>query len=266
MTCNGYYCSQDHPNNFNPDWMKNIPSNCSISEITLAGTHDSCCRKTWEILETQAWTLADQLSSGIRFLDIRCRHINDVFAIHHNMVFCKIFFGDVIHTIKNFLNENPTETILMRIKEEYTPENNTRSFQDTFSAYVNKFEDLLWLGDYIPKLDEVRKKIIVLHNFYYPRGLSYNIMDIQDEYKVKTIFKLSKKKDAISKQCQKAINGEKSKIFANFCSGTGWGCFPFIVAKNTNDIPLKYKGRLGIVILDFPGEKLISHLIQQNFN
>jgi len=139
MTCNGYYCSQDRPNKFNPNWMKDLPNELLLSQITLPGTHDTCCRNTWEFAETQTWTLEDQLSAGIRFLDIRCRHINNVFAIHHDLIFCGIFFGEVLEIIKKFFLNNQSETVLMRIKEEYTPENNTRSFSDTFANYLTAY-------------------------------------------------------------------------------------------------------------------------------
>jgi len=264
MTCNGHYCTEATPSALFPNWMRRIPNSKSISEITLPGTHDSCCRKTWEFAETQTWTLSEQLHAGVRFLDIRCRHINNVFAIHHGLIFCGIFFGEVLNTLSSFLSENPSETVLMRIKEEYKPESNTRSFQDTFSFYLNAFENLFYMGNYIPNLGEARGKIVLLRDFSYEKGLSYQIMDIQDKWNVDTLFSLKAKEDAVNSQCVKAVNGLSSKIFANYCSGCGWGCYPFTTAQYTNEIPLKYVGRLGVVIQDFIGEKVIEYLIKQN--
>ena len=40
---------------------------------------------------------------------------------------------------------------------------------------------------------------------------------------------------------------------------------PYTAAKKCNKIPLRYKGKLGIVLADYPGEDLIKHLIEQNF-
>jgi len=122
------------------------------------------------------------------------------------------------------------------------------------------------MGNYVPKLEEVRKKIVLLRDFNFYKGLSYYIMDIQDNWQVDTLFDLGKKEDAVNNQCNKAIKGDSWKIFANYCSGAGWGCYPYTVARNTNLLPLRYKGRLGVVIMDFPGEGLIDHLISQNFN
>ena len=72
------------------------------------------------------------------------------------------------------------------------------------------------------------------------------------------------KKDLIQKQIENANSGDPLKFYLNHCSGTGWGCFPFVVAKNTNPVPYSFNGRMGIIIMDFPGEKLIKHLIDQN--
>lgn len=40
---------------------------------------------------------------------------------------------------------------------------------------------------------------------------------------------------------------------------------PSTVAHETNKVPINYNGYLGIILADYPGEKLIDHLIQQNF-
>ena len=40
---------------------------------------------------------------------------------------------------------------------------------------------------------------------------------------------------------------------------------PYTAAKQCNEIPMRYHGRLGIVVADYPGEDLIEHLINQNF-
>ena len=40
---------------------------------------------------------------------------------------------------------------------------------------------------------------------------------------------------------------------------------PYTAAKQCNEIAMRYHGRLGVVLADYPGEDLINHLIQQNF-
>jgi hypothetical protein len=56
-------------------------------------------------------------------------------------------------------------------------------------------------------------------------------------------------------------------IYLNYLSGVSdYGIItPKAVAYETNKEVFKYNGRLGIVLIDFPGEELISYLIEQNF-
>ncbi|EEP95718.1 Phosphatidylinositol-specific phospholipase C2 [Yersinia aldovae ATCC 35236] len=37
--------------------------------------------------QTQSWNIKEQLDNGIRFLDARCRLIDNVFTLHHGPVF-----------------------------------------------------------------------------------------------------------------------------------------------------------------------------------
>jgi 1-phosphatidylinositol phosphodiesterase len=113
----------------------------------------------WEFVnqwvDCQDWSLADQLNHGIRYVDIRCRHIQDVFAIHHDAFYMGINFGAGVRDVCiSFLTANPTECIIMQIKEEYTASDNTQTFQQVFDGYVQGFESSFYLDDHIPRLPE----------------------------------------------------------------------------------------------------------------
>ena len=70
------------------DWMKNIPSDYLISNINLPGTHNSCAQfiNFRLISKCQNKNIFDQLSMGIRFLDIRLKFdgesIGTIIEIH----------------------------------------------------------------------------------------------------------------------------------------------------------------------------------------
>ncbi len=75
----------------NPDWMGKLKDDVKLSQLSIPGTHDTMSRFGGVFVETQTLTLANQLESGIRLLDIRCRHIRYnpdryVFAIVHGPV------------------------------------------------------------------------------------------------------------------------------------------------------------------------------------
>jgi len=149
------------------NWMNERNGNLLISDLSIPGTHDSGAR--FEpfpgTAKCQNWTIDQQLNAGVRFLDIRCRHINDAFAIHHGSVYQNMNFDDVLNMVSTFLSNNPTECVVMSVKEEYNASNDTRTFAQTFDSYVAKNPGLWSLGSTIPTLGQVRGKIVLLRRF-----------------------------------------------------------------------------------------------------
>lgn len=263
MTCKPQYCSQEKPKYKIKDWMSRV-ENKHLTQLTIPGTHDSGCRVNLGAARTQTYSIEDQLEAGIRFLDLRCRHIDNLFAIHHGPVYCGINFGDILQICKNFLSVNSKEVILIRVKEEYKPENCTRNFEQTFSEYWDVYKDIMTMTSYIPMLDDVRGKIYVIPNFIYYDGYDWSRAIIQDEFNVPTVFEIDSKCKKIQEFCDIAKTGNMSNFYINFCSGWGYACWPYSIAKDTNFIPMNNTGRLGIVVMDFPGEDAIKHLVDQN--
>src|SRR5689334_23075731 len=97
-------------------WIQKISDDKLISEMTIPGTHDTCCNIIYPFCQTQSMDLHTQLRAGIRFLDIRCRHLNNLFAIHHGLIFCNMTFGEVLKDCEKFLLNNPNEFIVMRVQ------------------------------------------------------------------------------------------------------------------------------------------------------
>jgi hypothetical protein len=155
-------------------WMSNISGNKTIDSLSIPGTHDFGSKvfaNGW--IGTQDHSIKDQLNSGIRFIDIRCCHINNSFYIYHDQFYLNYNFDDIIQIVFNFLKINLNETILMRIKEEYKPNNITRSFEETFQAYYYRYKDLFWkFTSFNPTLDMIRGKIVVIQQFI---GLNYGL-------------------------------------------------------------------------------------------
>ncbi|MFM5081519.1 hypothetical protein ACEUBN_09275 [Aeromonas veronii] len=86
----------------NKSWMKRLSDHERIDSISIPGTHDSAALYGGDIVETQSASITEQLNAGIRFLDIRLKHISNVFAIHHGPFFQKQFFGDVLNQVTCF--------------------------------------------------------------------------------------------------------------------------------------------------------------------
>ncbi len=148
-------------------WASGLPDGVSLGRISIPGTHDSAAlhEPLRGTAACQDVGIGKQLDFGVRYLDIRCRHVGDRFAIHHGAVFQKLFFDDVLRDVYAFLDANPGECVIMAVKEEYKPKGNTRSFGETFDAYVAKNRKKWWLGDKVPRLGEVRGRIVLVRRF-----------------------------------------------------------------------------------------------------
>src|SRR5579864_9502172 len=70
------------------NWMASLDSHLLLSQLSIPGSHDTMA--LYEpfpgTTKCQNLSLAEQLMAGVRFLDIRCRHTNNAFAIYHGRV------------------------------------------------------------------------------------------------------------------------------------------------------------------------------------
>lgn len=264
------------PNYALNNWMAALPDNVSIAQLSIPGTHDSGAR-TEPVSGTakcQNLSVADQLSAGVRFLDIRCRHIDNSFAIHHGAIYQNLNFNDVLNACISFLNSNPSESIIMSVKEEHTPSNNTRSFEQTFDSYVAQNSSKWDLGTGIPNLGTVRGKIKLLRRFGTgsPKGIdatnwadntTFSInnaaanLKVQDFYNVNDV---NTKWTSVENQLNDAHNDSSNRLYLNFCSGYKAGIFGipnintvanFINPKVTTFFNNHTSGKYGVIILDF---------------
>lgn len=220
----------------NPKWLTALPDTLRLSQLSLPGTHDSMALYGGDIPQTQSMDLETQLNAGIRVLDIRCWHIANNFQIAHGIVLQNATFSDVLDTVDAFLAANPGETVVMRVKEENTGKNNTRSFADTFNAIASKYPGLFWTpnGTSNPTLGSVRGKVVMLQNFAgVLQGISYSSLEnqgtVQDNYELKTNWDLYGKWQQVKSQIMSASTGDSNKIYLNYLSGAT-GAFPYFVA------------------------------------
>lgn len=282
------------------NWMSHLDNDRNLASISMPGSHDSGSRYGGIYVTTQTWSIEDQLKSGIRFLDIRCRREGKVFTIHHGPFYQHLWFDQVLEVIRSFLEGHPSETILMRVKEEYDAKDGSESFVAIWNRYMNElgYGDMLaqypWDGKTIPTLGQVRGKFVLLRDFTWngPEiGLHYErfgnaIMEVQDDYSIPFVNGIAKKKREVKSFLEKAkkrpsqnsFNGEKSgalrpvKFIINHCSGTKPPVYtPSFVAKRTNRLAYDEIGSsshskyyTGIIVMDFPGESLIHRIILSN--
>jgi 1-phosphatidylinositol phosphodiesterase len=274
----------------NSNWMGAISDQTSLSALSIPGTHDSGARyeSINSTAKTQELTISEQLSSGVRYLDIRTRHFKNAFTIHHGAVYQNQNFDGVLNAVISFLNNNPTETVIMSVKQEHTAAENTRSYEETFKWYVNKNPNKWLMTDHIPTLGEARGKIVLLRRFaadQLPKGIdatawkdntSFEIhnaadLNIQDYYKVTD---RNKKWTDIQNKYNEAKSSNPATLYINFTSGYSPGLFgiPDIraISDEINPKVNQYfttntSGRFGVSAMDFMTSELASKIIATNF-
>ncbi|WP_052809853.1 phosphatidylinositol-specific phospholipase C [Streptomonospora alba] len=274
-----------------PDWMSRLPDGTSLADLSVPGTHDTMAYDASPVSQTQQSPLHEQLDAGVRALDIRTRHHRDVFPIHHGSEFLNANFTDVVVAATDFLRAHPGETVLMRLKQEHTAEENTRSYEETLDWYIDenpetsaRLRQHLWrpsAGDgAIPTLGEVRGRIVVLQDFgsggaYGPRWNGAR-MDVQDDYDLPTLFHVPQKWDAARAHFERADAGDSGVLYVNHLSASG-GALPSSIAygalgvEGMNSRALDYLAagnvqRTGVVMADFPGPDLVETVIAHNFD
>lgn len=268
------------------DWMNSLDGALPVSQFSIPGTHDSGARVEPfpGTAKCQNLTIGDQLNAGVRFLDIRCRHINDAFAIHHGQVYQNLNFNDVLTATLGFLDANPGETVIMSVKEEYDATGNTRSFEATFDSYVAQNPTRWVMGSGIPTLSSARGKIVLFRRFGasgLPKGIDASnwpdnttfstggTLRVQDRY---TVTNNDTKWNAIAAMLAEARYGGPNTLYVNFSSGTQSIIgIPNItgVSNNINPRLSSYfsanpSGRFGAILMDFADAAKCSAIYSTN--
>lgn len=254
------------------DWMAGAGDATPLQRLTIPGTHNSGARSGGLWVACQNTTIAEQLNSGIRFLDVRCRVIGESFAIHHGAYYQNLMFGDVLTACRDFLNAHPSETVLMRVKQEYSQDSNA-TFRRIFDDYLDGrgWRPLFRIGDGLPTLGAARGKVVLLGDNGGLPGVRYgdgNLFDIQDDYMAEPGAKYPKIEAHLRKAAQ-----QPGKLYVNYVSTAAllpprWNSDrlnPRVHTFLDGSEASGWRG-LGIVPMDFPNTRagLVDSLIRHN--
>ncbi|MEU8525700.1 phosphatidylinositol-specific phospholipase C [Streptomyces sp. NPDC048629] len=252
------------------DWMAGHGDPTPLQKLTIPGTHDSGARYGGLWSECQNTTIAQQLASGIRFLDVRCRVTGGSFAIHHGSSYQNMMFGDVLVACRDFLAAHPSETVLMRVKQEYSSDSDA-TFGAIFDDYLDNrgWRPLFQIGDTLPALGQARGKVVLIADNGGLPGVRWygGAFDIQDDWNALPDAKYPK----IEAHFRKAVE-QPGRMYINFVSTSAYlpprwnsdSLNPRVHAFLDGTAP-SWKG-LGIVPMDFPNTRsgLVASLIAHN--
>ncbi|KAI7783959.1 phosphatidylinositol-specific phospholipase C [Diaporthe eres] len=215
--------SFDLDKSVHPEWMARVPDQTNLASLSIPGTHDT---ETFDLVnntkfQCQNHDLRTQLRAGLRYFDIRGRLLIDetgsgevnapVIGIFHAQMYTGYTLEDVLLTLFEFLDQHPTEGIIMRLKMEGTPvrrkpggtfveegeeEAGTTADKTTFEEAFNHYrlkntrtepgstKHLLlpWPSPsapagspLLPTMAQLRGRVIVLQEFPSATGASYGI-------------------------------------------------------------------------------------------
>ncbi|EMA6342901.1 phosphatidylinositol-specific phospholipase C domain-containing protein [Bacillus cytotoxicus] len=277
-----------------PKWMQAIPDDTPLAQISIPGTHDSGTFRLQDPVK-QVWGMTQehdfryQMNHGARIFDIRGRLTDDnTIVLHHGPIYLYVTLQQFINEAKNFLEENPSETIIMSLKKEYDDMDGAEdTFVNTFETKY--FDDPIFLkteGNI--KLGDARGKLVLVRryvgskmtggyqNFYWPdnkqfnSAITYNLnVTVQDKYNVGYDEKIESIKSMIDQANENSQN--INRIYMNFISlssgGTAWSS-PYYYASYLNPevaqyIKQKDPKRVGWIIQDYLGDKWSPALYQE---
>ncbi|KAL7283011.1 hypothetical protein ACG7TL_002435 [Trametes sanguinea] len=149
-----------------------MPDSLPLSALVLPGTHDTMAFYGWPISQCQSpyTPLQDQLHSGIRVLDVRLAVVDGRLISYHGIFPQRTPFQTILEIVHAFLTAPQTnrETLVMSIKQE----DFTKTPLPLFSRLVHDEimngpggRDMWFLENRIPKLGEVRGRVIMLSRF-----------------------------------------------------------------------------------------------------
>ncbi|MDF7774717.1 phosphatidylinositol-specific phospholipase C domain-containing protein [Sphingomonas sp. AOB5] len=176
------------------NWMSAIPDTQSVGRIALPGTHDAATHTAWasnwnyaalgwgiarvrlykKFVQCQAIDVAAQLDHGVRFLDLRVKHENGELPLYHGSAYLDWKLPEALDMVEKFLKANPTETVLVSIKDEDGGDRSGTS--DAIKkllearAKASPKTPAPYTKSIVPVLKDVRGKWVLINRTYETKG------------------------------------------------------------------------------------------------
>lgn len=167
--------------NCKASWMNQISDNTLLSNINIPGTHDSgtanvegSWNENFNVVATQKYFIDEQLFAGIRSLDIRYAYNESAKEIvlchgsgsyvchdkdHGKNKDTNLTLKKVMDAAKSFLNEHPSETIIMTLKQD---DGNSKAPSE-MAKVILEYTDICYdWSNSSPTLGDVRSKIVLM--------------------------------------------------------------------------------------------------------
>eukprot|EP01006_Ploeotia_vitrea_P033885 TRINITY_DN65657_c0_g2_i1.p1 TRINITY_DN65657_c0_g2~~TRINITY_DN65657_c0_g2_i1.p1 ORF type:complete len:335 (-),score=7.31 TRINITY_DN65657_c0_g2_i1:232-1098(-) len=246
-------------------YMGSIPDATQVSDISIAGTHNSLALSSTyaPFAQCQSSSLKTQLRGGIRALDVRLKLRDGSLKVYHGIAYQDCTFETVLRVVAEFLRENPTECVFIRVKEE---DSSSAGFVQAVKDHLTNCDGNVYkpTGTSNPTLGQVRGKIVILQDRLGDDtlGIDFRALNIQDDWDPSSID------SKISKIVEHAANSHTcTRISANFLN-MQWRHNRAIAnsAERVNKAFIQKVGSSkGMVFCDYPTAELVM-LLAISFN
>ncbi len=160
------------------NWQYRLPDKTFVANLSLPGTHDAATGSGFSgtlaafgsrYAQTQEMTIAQQFELGIRVFDFRPAVYDDHMQIHHGIVATKLRFEDTMYQLRDLLEANPTEFVIIHLLHESDGDQVDNAYNqrivdflksDAIKDYLVNFKKGLMVKD-------MRGKILVLSRDSY---------------------------------------------------------------------------------------------------
>ncbi|KAL8929913.1 MAG: hypothetical protein Q9208_001057 [Pyrenodesmia sp. 3 TL-2023] len=165
-------------------WMRSLKDDTPLSALSIPGTHNSpTCHRALPSVRCQATSPPEQLDNGVRFFDIRVQPespldpTKDGLALVHGVFPISLtgtkYLRDLVQEVYAFLDQNPSETLIMSLKREGTGDATdaqlSRILKDHYAGDPNRW----FTAPRIPYLGEARGKIVLIRRFGLDESLKH---------------------------------------------------------------------------------------------
>ncbi|KAJ5898996.1 phosphatidylinositol-specific phospholipase [Penicillium taxi] len=235
-------------------WMSGVKDSRLLSDITIPGTHDSCARSNIPFVRTQYLSIAQQLTFGIRFLDLRVRvHDDGQLYMYHGGIPINfpiyLKFDSVMQEIFDHFDKYPSESVLVSINNDDTSgKKGSEIFYDAIQSHIEEHSERWITSTGTGTMAEARGKAVLLRRFHAPdscespagldlsewlddnpdftlRTPSGAVVTLQDKWKYSDRIALQDLVDSkygfVEAMLEKAKNSGEEEWHLNFCSAVG---------------------------------------------
>lgn len=188
------------------DWMAEISDEIPLSSISIPGTHDSCSRFIFPgyFLQCQNEGITTQLENGYRYLDIRVGldegQDPKKLKLIHAFGTCRnekswfsgtLYLESVLDEVYAFLEEHPTETVIVCVKPESEGDDQTEVW-GLLEDVLSNNSKMWYMDNAIPHLGDVRGRCVLASRFEeHQKGMNFYWKDQNNDYAVDIPYAVS---------------------------------------------------------------------------